>query len=69
MVDNSYEECRLEGGPPSFPEELRNARVPFDDLQIAVRLHDRWEYFERIAEFTHAGTPIFEWTMETRTAE
>ena len=69
MTDTSYEECRLEGGPSSMTEELRNVQVPADALTVKVRVHDGWEHFERIGEFTGTGTPVFHWTMCTKTAE
>ncbi|MET7425977.1 DUF5988 family protein [Dactylosporangium sp. NPDC005555] len=69
MTETLMEECRLEGGPVHMPDRLRTALVPVGDLKVKLSFSNGWEHFERVAEFTETGVPIFRWTMCTKVAE
>src|SRR5687768_785138 len=63
-------EIVLEGGPDSFPTELRTRQVPLADSKIKVPHYGGYEHFERADAPDPGGVPsVFRWTGRTRVAE
>jgi hypothetical protein len=63
-------EVVLEGGPASFPTELRTRLVARDTEKIKVPYCGGYQHFERLPMEAVAHRPvIFRWTQETRIAE
>ncbi|MGI5183707.1 DUF5988 family protein [Dactylosporangium sp. CA-152071] len=60
-------EVRLEGGPASFPAELRRQLARPDDEKIKVQYKGGHEHFERRQD--EAGSPVYVWTGRTFFAE
>jgi hypothetical protein len=57
---------RLEGGPDTFPEELRMAEVSPLEQTVKVPHRGGYEHFRRGAD---TGETVFHWTGRTRIAE
>jgi hypothetical protein len=69
-VGTDVVEVILEGGPDSFPIELRTCRVSRETDRIKVPHGNGYEHFEREpAEAVASGSVIFRWTYQTRIAE
>jgi Family of unknown function (DUF5988) len=56
----------LQGGPPTFPEELRHPQVSPTDDKVKVCHYGGYEHFERDPG---DDNPVYRWIGRTRVAE
>lgn len=63
-------EVVLEGGPATFPAELRSHHVSRSQEKMKIRHYGGYEHFERVATADHDDAPVvFRWIGRTRIAE